>query len=122
MGKGRATERTSVTVREQMNIAHIKYKRLCERLPEGMRIEALNYVLFGHTPQSGFMKSVLANDLSMAAQLCSKGEVLRVWGLWLTGLPMACWGNTSRVEKWMEVGGLDGVYRKQNEHRGATNV
>ena len=59
--------------------------------------------------------SIFANDFVDAATRADESNQQALFGYCylLYNAPSGCWGSKKRVEQWIAVGGLRGVYRKE---------
>lgn len=86
-----------------------RMEQMLSHLPAHMREGAYNYVMFGQPP-GDFLRAVLVNDLNGAAQKADgqNRHALFLWAQWLDHIPMICWGSSSAVERWIQIGGAVG--------------
>lgn len=93
-----------------------KYWRLPQHMQEGMRA----YVERGQVPGS-FLRAVLENNLYQAfvqADDINRRCMVDYAAFLESGLPAAAWGSAKEVDAWIELGGLEGLRKKE----GASNV
>lgn len=88
-----------------------EYELIPEHMREGVRL----YIEMGLTPGS-FLFFLLADEkwtdvLSMADDI-NKQSIYK-WRMFFNTIPMGCWGSRESVQRWMEVGGLNGLQEKQ---------
>lgn len=84
-----------------------------EGVPEHTRAALLRYRDRGYMP-GGFLTSVLCNDLTGAVGRADAENIRQLkdicgWVHWR--MPASSWGDLSRVEAWVEQGGLEGINR-----------
>lgn len=83
----------------------------CRGFPEHFWEEFRMYVLMGRTP-GGFLRAFFEGDLH---EMCRRGGEETLGTLWpmVTFLhnrcPEGCFGSRSKVEWWMDRGGLAGI-------------
>ncbi len=85
-------------------------------VPGRTMVSLHGYIQHG-LPTGGFLKAVLSNDLRGAVDSADdeNGEALRaIVALLFNRAPALCWGNRDKYDRWVQMGGLEG-YRKQQE-------
>lgn len=96
------------------NSEDTKYWRLPQHMQEGMRA----YVETGRQPGS-FLRAVLENNLYQAfaqADDVNRRCMVDFAAFLENGLPAAAWGSAKEVDAWIELGGMEGLKKKEGEN------
>jgi hypothetical protein len=81
------------------------------RIPDYMRGGMERYILQGVRP-GGFMSALLSNDLRRTFERADENNqraVLDYLKFLYNGAPAQAWGSEAKFEKWIEVGGWEGM-------------
>lgn len=72
-----------------------------------------DYILRGQ-PMGHFLTAFVCNDLKQACVRADDDNKYRIWNIAFflyNHAPMECWGSTERYEKWIRLGGFEGLER-----------
>jgi hypothetical protein len=96
-----------------------------ETLPEYMQGAIRRYIEHG-IPPGGFLKAVFENDLVQSAACADEINKRRLYdyaSFLYAYAPSGCWGSPQIVERWIEIGGLEGLIRlKEKPHEALSNL
>lgn len=76
----------------------------------------VNYIERGEDPFSDFIYAILTNDLKKAMHSADNLNLPMIHHItaWLYNYaPSACQGSSEKVDKWIEIGGLEGATKRK---------